>query len=102
MSKHEFLPGTNTLSPAGIESLRAEIKEVSRQFDLHYMQDEAVKDVELSLEPSFQETASFIEGDAIFPLPIMPMRKTLGQLCGMKSSAILESILAALEKNEQS
>jgi hypothetical protein len=43
-----------------------------------------------SSEPSLQEKVSFIEGDATYPLPIMPMRKTLGHHCGTNSSATLE------------
>lgn len=55
-----------------------------------------------SSDPSTQEKVSFIEGDAICPMPIMPMRKTLGQHCGTNSSATLGSILAILQKNELS
>jgi hypothetical protein len=58
--------------------------------------------LESSSEPSPQEKVSFIEGDAIYPLPIMPMRKTLGQHCGTNSSATLGSILAILQKKELS
>lgn len=58
--------------------------------------------LESSSELSPQEKVSFIEGDAIYPLPIVPMRKTLGQHCGTSSSATLESILTILQKNELS
>ena len=71
MSNHEFLPGTDKLSPAGIESFRAEIKEVSRQFDLHFIEDAV-------------EKVRFIEGDEIYPLPVMPRKRTIGQPCGTK------------------
>lgn len=36
------------------------------------------KPLESSLEPSLPEKVSFIEGNVIYPLPIMPRRKTLG------------------------
>lgn len=58
--------------------------------------------LESSSDLSPQEKVSFIEGGTIYPLPIFPMRKTLGQHCGMNSSATLESILTILQKNELS
>lgn len=56
--------------------------------------------LESSSELSSQGKVSFIEGDAIYPLPILPMTKTLGQHCGTSSSATLELILTILQKNE--
>lgn len=95
ISRYPLLNGQNHVSLGTILTFVFEIHKSN------FMESKQLKQLlELSLDPSPQEKLSFIDGDAIYPLPIMPMRKTLGQHCGTNSSATLGSLLAIMRKKE--